>query len=263
MTRPWASGCGSSTRRCASRSSSASYADRSARRLSSAAALRSRARRPVARGGRSSSEAARAKRRASVAARTRPRSAPRPDVRGAMLLLDVDRLKDLNSPFLNSGADDILRGIFEIVRGAVPADTAYRLGGDEAGVLLPGMSLKQTKSIGHDPVDGGAHVFLTKDAEQSHTYGKHRRSQVIPSSHRGDIRTACRTSTRASKGAPEHPGLGRDRRDRFDLGCDNATIVSVSREFPERRRLSLDRRCRSGPKRRIETMTTSGGAGGN
>jgi len=65
----------------------------------------------------------------------------------SMLLLDVDRLKDLNSAFLNTGADEILRGIFQFLRNTVPADTAYRLGGDEAGALLPGMSLDRAKAI--------------------------------------------------------------------------------------------------------------------
>jgi diguanylate cyclase (GGDEF)-like protein len=65
----------------------------------------------------------------------------------SMLMLDVDKLKDLNTHFLHSGADTILRGIFEILRASVPSDTSYRLGGDEAGALLADVTIEQAEAI--------------------------------------------------------------------------------------------------------------------
>jgi diguanylate cyclase (GGDEF)-like protein len=52
----------------------------------------------------------------------------------SIILLDVDRLKLINTTFAHAGADEVLKGIFEILRDKVQPADAYRLGGgDEAG----------------------------------------------------------------------------------------------------------------------------------
>ena len=54
----------------------------------------------------------------------------------SIILLDVDRLKLINTTFTHAGADEVLKGIFEILRDMVQPADAYRLGGDEAGAIL-------------------------------------------------------------------------------------------------------------------------------
>jgi diguanylate cyclase (GGDEF)-like protein len=68
----------------------------------------------------------------------------------SMLLLDVDRLKALNSELGNPGADQVLRGIFEELRDVVRPHEGYRLGGDEAGAILVGVPLDAAKGMGEE-----------------------------------------------------------------------------------------------------------------
>jgi len=80
----------------------------------------------------------------------------------SLLLLDVDRLKALNSAFQNTGADEILRGMFQVLRNTVPSDAAYRLGGDEAGAFLAGMSLEQAEQIAEEVRGAIERAFASK-----------------------------------------------------------------------------------------------------
>jgi diguanylate cyclase (GGDEF)-like protein len=68
----------------------------------------------------------------------------------SLIVLDVDHLKKLNSELGHPGANQILIGIFEILRDAVQPYEAYRIGGDEAGAILPGVSLDTGKKLGED-----------------------------------------------------------------------------------------------------------------
>jgi diguanylate cyclase (GGDEF)-like protein len=58
----------------------------------------------------------------------------------SLVLLDVDKLKSLNSELGNPGADKVLTGIFETLWDVVRPHEAYRLGGDEAGAILPSVT---------------------------------------------------------------------------------------------------------------------------
>lgn len=68
----------------------------------------------------------------------------------SVILIDVNKLKSLNSDLGNPGADKVLTGIFETLRDVVRPHEAYRLGGDEAGAVLPGVSLDVAKKLGED-----------------------------------------------------------------------------------------------------------------
>jgi diguanylate cyclase (GGDEF)-like protein len=68
----------------------------------------------------------------------------------SVILIDVDKLKSLNTELGNPGADKVLTGIFETLRDVVRPNEAYRLGGDEAGAILPGVSLDVAKKLGED-----------------------------------------------------------------------------------------------------------------
>ena len=55
----------------------------------------------------------------------------------SLMLVDVDRFKDINDRYGHSAGDDVLRGIAELIRRGMWADShAGRLGGDEFAVAL-------------------------------------------------------------------------------------------------------------------------------
>jgi diguanylate cyclase (GGDEF)-like protein len=60
----------------------------------------------------------------------------------AMMLGDIDRFKAVNDTHGHTVGDEVLRRVFEVTRN-LTADRAYRWGGEEVGVLLPGTSLEQ------------------------------------------------------------------------------------------------------------------------
>ncbi|MFL5306347.1 MAG: GGDEF domain-containing protein [Polyangia bacterium] len=68
----------------------------------------------------------------------------------SILLLDVDRLKQLNSELGNPGADKVLAGVFEELRDAVRPHEGYRLGGDEAGAIMVGVSLDEANKTAEE-----------------------------------------------------------------------------------------------------------------
>jgi diguanylate cyclase (GGDEF)-like protein len=66
----------------------------------------------------------------------------------AVLMVDVDHLKQLNSRFGHLGADTILLGIAEVLRENIrPGDISARWGGDEFVVLLPGATADDASTV--------------------------------------------------------------------------------------------------------------------
>lgn len=73
--------------------------------------------------------------------RTISRAMHRGSFDGALAALDVDRFKQVNDAFSHLTGDEVLRRIGVLVQTAVrPSDQAFRVGGEEFLVLLPGAS---------------------------------------------------------------------------------------------------------------------------
>ncbi|MCW3041448.1 MAG: hypothetical protein JWM31_3353, partial [Solirubrobacterales bacterium] len=67
------------------------------------------------------------------------RIAPPAGPGGAVLMLDVDRFKDVNDSRGHAGGDAVLTALATtMLRSVRPADVVARLGGDEFAILLPG-----------------------------------------------------------------------------------------------------------------------------
>ena len=70
---------------------------------------------------------------------------------GAVLLLDVDRLKQVNDTHGHQAGDDLLRHVAEVLSGRVrQTDTVARLGGDEFVVLLRGVEPEQARELARE-----------------------------------------------------------------------------------------------------------------
>jgi diguanylate cyclase (GGDEF)-like protein len=66
----------------------------------------------------------------------------------AVVLLDVDRFKDINDRFGHAGGDEALRQVAEVLTRRVSEDgLVARLGGDELAVLLPGKSVAAAAAL--------------------------------------------------------------------------------------------------------------------
>jgi len=83
----------------------------------------------------------------------------------ALLVLDLDRFKEVNDRFGHPVGDELLRWCAHLVLDASPVgSTAARLGGDEFAVLLPGADLdaaqrvaRRVAGLGEHPVPVGPH----------------------------------------------------------------------------------------------------------
>lgn len=62
----------------------------------------------------------------------------RPELPGALLLLDVDHFKRVNDTYGHPAGDQVLRDVAEVIRGSLrKGDYTARMGGEEFSVLLP------------------------------------------------------------------------------------------------------------------------------
>lgn len=68
--------------------------------------------------------------------------------RAALLLLDIDRFKDLNDMLGHAAGDDVLRSLAALMRSrARRIDALFRVGGEEFAVLLAGAGLPDAVGV--------------------------------------------------------------------------------------------------------------------
>jgi len=69
----------------------------------------------------------------------------------SVLLLDLDRFKEINETLGHRSGDELLRACAERLRGLTPAGAILaRLGGDEFGVVGPGMTTTEAAALGEE-----------------------------------------------------------------------------------------------------------------
>ena len=67
-----------------------------------------------------------------------------------LMLIDVDRLKGINTEFGHVKANDILREIFNTLQAVIAPYEGYRIGGDELAGILPGVGAAKAKELAED-----------------------------------------------------------------------------------------------------------------
>ncbi|AJQ92146.1 GGDEF domain [Gynuella sunshinyii YC6258] len=79
----------------------------------------------------------------------------------AILVLDIDNFKDINTELTHKGGDVVLQQVVDALRGCLgPDDLLARYGGDEFVVVLPRSSLEQSRQVAQCMIDTVSTIAL-------------------------------------------------------------------------------------------------------
>jgi diguanylate cyclase (GGDEF)-like protein/PAS domain S-box-containing protein len=107
---------------------------------------------------------------------------------GALLLIDVDRLKDVNDRYGHDAGDRTLTGIADLMRASLgPGEVLGRLGGDEFVLLLPSADAKAATEAARSLLDALSSLGLSEPtASTTASIGV---ALVAPGTTRSDLLT--------------------------------------------------------------------------
>ncbi len=87
-----------------------------------------------------------------------------------LLLMDIDKFKNINDTLGHSVGDDVLKKLVEVVKTIVRKnDVIVRLGGDEFVIVLPNTVVENAKEVAHKIIDTFNDMLKTKSYEYPFT----------------------------------------------------------------------------------------------
>jgi diguanylate cyclase (GGDEF)-like protein/PAS domain S-box-containing protein len=142
-----------------------------------------------------------------------------------VILLDVDRFKNVNDSLGHDAGDELIRRSAERLREALRgSDTVARLGGDEFAVLLPGLKSDETVRVARKLLDAMRQPFLVagRELRVSASLGL-----AIGPQDGEDVQTLLKSADTAMYRAKD---AGRDRLQLFDATMNRAAIQLLELE---------------------------------
>jgi diguanylate cyclase (GGDEF)-like protein/PAS domain S-box-containing protein len=136
-----------------------------------------------------------------------------------VILLDVDRFKNVNDSLGHDAGDELIKRSADRLREALRgSDTVARLGGDEFAVLLPGLRSEETVRVARKLLEAMRQPFLVagRELRVSASLGL-----AIGPQDGDDVQTLLKSSDTAMYRAKD---AGRDRLQLFDATMNRAAI---------------------------------------
>jgi diguanylate cyclase (GGDEF)-like protein/PAS domain S-box-containing protein len=136
-----------------------------------------------------------------------------------LILLDVDRFKNVNDSLGHDAGDELIRRSADRLREALRgSDTVARLGGDEFAVLLPGLRSDETTRVARKLLEAMRQPFLVagRELRVSASLGL-----AIGPEDGEDVQTLVKSADTAMYRAKD---AGRDRLQLFDPTMNQAAI---------------------------------------
>ncbi len=142
-----------------------------------------------------------------------------------VILLDVDRFKNVNDSLGHDAGDELIKRSADRLREALRgSDTVARLGGDEFAILLPGLKSDETVRVARKLLEAMRQPFLVagRELRVSASLGL-----AIGPQDGDDVQTLLKSSDTAMYRAKD---AGRDRLQLFDATMNRAAIQLLELE---------------------------------
>ena len=142
-----------------------------------------------------------------------------------VILLDLDRFKNVNDSLGHDAGDELIRRCAERVREVLRgSDTVARLGGDEFAVLLPGSRSEETVRVARKLLEAMRQPFLVAGRELRVTASL---GLAVGPQDGDDVQTLVKSADTAMYRAKD---AGRDRLQLFDPTMNRAAIQLLELE---------------------------------